>query len=126
MTTTAITRRLVASRLPADERARLMADPGFGRVFTEHMVTATHDPTAGWHKAAVVPFGPLSLSPASAVLHYAQAIFEGLKAYAQPDGSVAVFRPEANAARFAASARRMAIPPLPEELFLAAVDELVD
>ena len=103
-----------------------MADPGFGRVFTPHMVTASYDPAAGWHGAEVVPFGALALSPASAVLHYGQAIFEGLKAYAQPDGSVAVFRPQANAARFTASARRMAIPELPEELFLAAVDELVD
>lgn len=122
---TTVERRLRAERVPAAERAALLEDPGFGRVFTEHMVTAAFDRAAGWHDAAVVPFGPLSLSPASAVLHYAQAVFEGLKAYAQPDGSVAVFRPAANAARFVASARRLAIPPLPEELFVAAVDELV-
>ncbi|MDA8285684.1 MAG: branched-chain amino acid aminotransferase [Actinomycetota bacterium] len=126
MTATSIPRHLVEPPVPAEQRTRLMADPGFGRVFTPHMVTASYDPAAGWHGAEVVPFGALALSPASAVLHYGQAIFEGLKAYAQPDGSVAVFRPQANAARFTASARRMAIPELPEELFLAAVDELVD
>lgn len=122
---TVIERQLRAERVPAAERARLLEDPGFGRVFSEHMVTASFDRSAGWHGAAVVPFGPLALSPASAVLHYAQAVFEGLKAYAQPDGSVAVFRPAANAARFADSARRLAIPPLPEDLFVAAIEELV-
>ncbi len=120
-----VERRLRTDRLPTGERLRLLSDPGFGRVFSEHMVTATFDGDAGWHDVAVVPFAPLSLSPASAVLHYAQAVFEGLKAYAQPDGSVAVFRPAANATRFAASARRMAIPPLPEDLFVVAVEELV-
>jgi branched-chain amino acid aminotransferase len=79
----------------------------------------------GWHDAAVGPRDPLALDPAAMVLHYGQAIFEGLKAYRQPDGSVASFRPDANAARFQASARRMAMPELPEELFLASLRELV-
>lgn len=124
--TTAIPRHLRSDRVPDTERARLLADPGFGRVFTEHMVTAEWAPGSGWHQAALVPFGPLPLSPATSALHYGQAIFEGLKAYSQPDGGIAIFRPEHNASRFTASARRMAIPPLPEELFLAALDALAD
>lgn len=120
------TRKLLADRLPEAERAARMAHPGFGRVFSEHMVTAQYTPERGWGDAAVVPLGPLSISPTSAVLHYAQAIFEGLKAYEQPDGSVSVFRPEANAARFTASAVRLAMPPLPDGFFLQAIRELVE
>ncbi len=111
--------------LPAEERARVLADPGFGKVFTDHMVTVRWTPEQGWHDARVAPYGPLSLSPATAVLHYAQAIFEGFKAYRQPDGSVATFRPDANARRFQASARRMALPELPVATFVAAADLLV-
>ena len=112
-------------RATPERRAELMADPGFGKVFTDHMVTATWTSAKGWHDGAVVPFGPISLSPAAAVLHYAQEIFEGLKAYRHPDGSVWAFRPEANAERFARSARRLALPELPVESFLAAIDLLV-
>ena len=72
----------------------------------------------GWHDAQLVPYAPLSLDPATMALHYGQAIFEGLKAYRQPDGSIATFRPEQNARRFQRSARRLAMPELPEELFL--------
>lgn len=122
---TAFQRRLLPDRQPAAQRARQMRDPGFGRVFSEHMVTARYDAGQGWHDAAVVPFGPVELSPASAVLHYAQAVFEGLKAYEQPDGSVAAFRPQANAERLRASAARLAIPELPEGFFLESIRELV-
>ena len=93
-------------RATPERRAELMADPGFGKVFTDHMVTATWTSAKGWHDGAVVPFGPISLSPAAAVLHYAQEIFEGLKAYRHEDGSVWAFRPQANAGRLARSARR--------------------
>jgi branched-chain amino acid aminotransferase len=110
---------------PAAERGAQMAEPGFGRVFTDHMVTARWTRDAGWHDARLRPYAPLQLDPATAVLHYGQAIFEGLKAYRQADGSIATFRPEANAARFAASARRMAMPELPEQLFVDALDALV-
>ncbi|GAA0737375.1 branched-chain amino acid aminotransferase [Dactylosporangium roseum] len=115
-----------APRRSAEERAALLGDPGFGRVFTDYMVTIRYADTKGWYDARLVPFGPLSLSPATAALHYGQEIFEGLKAYATPDGGVALFRPEANARRLNATAARLAMPELPEELFLRAVWTLVD
>ena len=109
----------------AEERARLLQDPGFGQVFTDHMVTARYAPGPGWHDARLTPYAPITLDPATSVLHYGQAIFEGLKAYHQPDGSVALFRPEQNARRFQRSARRLAMAEVPEQLFLGAVKALV-
>lgn len=109
----------------ADQRAVLMTDPGFGRVFTDHMVTIRYTNDLGWHDAKVEPRGPLMLDPASSVFHYAQEIFEGLKAYRTPEGAITLFRPEANADRFADSARRLAMPALPNDIFLDALDELV-
>ncbi|HEY0452983.1 branched-chain amino acid aminotransferase [Actinophytocola sp.] len=105
--------------------ARVLADPGFGKHVTDHMVTIEHTREAGWHNAVVRPHERLELSPCTSALHYGQAIFEGLKAYRQPDGSVACFRPEVNARRFRASARRLAMPELPEEWFLESLRELV-
>jgi branched-chain amino acid aminotransferase len=113
-------------RRPAAERQELLADPGFGRYFTDSMFVARYRAGEGWYDARLTQYAPLQLDPATAALHYAQSIFEGLKAYAQPDGSVATFRPEANAARFVRSAERLAMPPVPEDAFLAAVDALVD
>jgi branched-chain amino acid aminotransferase len=113
-------------RRPAEERAQRLADPGFGRYFTDSMFAARYQTGKGWYDARLTAYAPLQLDPSTAALHYAQSIFEGLKAYAQPDGSVATFRPEANAARFARGARRLAMPPVPEDAFLAAVDALVD
>jgi branched-chain amino acid aminotransferase len=107
------------------ERARLLAEPGFGQVFTDHMVTADWSADRGWHDARLTAYAPLTLDPATSALHYGQAIFEGLKAYHQADGSVALFRPEQNAARFQRSARRLAMAELPEELFLESVRALV-
>jgi branched-chain amino acid aminotransferase len=110
----------------SDERlAEILADPGFGNHFTDHMLTVEWTPDRGWYDARIEPYGPLSLDPATAVLHYAQEIFEGMKAYRHADGSVWSFRPEANAARMARSSRRLALPVLPEEQFVQAVDELV-
>jgi branched-chain amino acid aminotransferase len=109
-----------------DERAALLADPGFGRVFTDHMVTIRYSEAKGWYDARLEPFGPLALSPATAALHYAQEIFEGLKAYRLPDGGITLFRPEANAARLNTTAARMAMPALPEEVFLEALWTLLD
>ena len=109
---------------PEVRRAEILADPGFGRYFTDHMVTIRWRAGVGWHDATVQPYGPLSLDPATMVLHYGQEIFEGLKAYRHPDGSIASFRPDANAARFRASATRLAMPELPDELFLASLEEL--
>jgi branched-chain amino acid aminotransferase len=113
------------SPCPAAEREHVLADPGFGRVFTDHMITIDWSPARGWHGAALVPYGPISLDPASQVLHYAQEIFEGVKAYRRADGSVALFRPSANAARFNQSALRMALPELPEDLFVRSLEVLV-
>jgi branched-chain amino acid aminotransferase len=127
MTTTAgIEKVLSGSRLSDAEREALMADPGFGRVHTDHMVMVRWTVDEGWHDARLTAYEPLQLDPSAMVLHYGQAIFEGLKAYRQPDGAVAVFRPEENARRFNRSASRLAMPELPEELFLAAVDSLVE
>jgi len=113
------------SPVPADKRAALLANPGFGRVFSDHMVTIRYSDPQGWHDARIEPRGPIAMDPAAAVLHYAQEIFEGLKAYHCADGRVTMFRPEANAARFRASADRMAMAPLPEELFVGSLHELI-
>ena len=110
---------------PAGRRAALVADPQFGRVFTDHMVSVRYKEGQGWHDARLMPRGPLTLDPATAVLHYAQEIFEGLKAYKLDSGEMALFRADANAARFNASARRMAMAELPEGLFVAACKELI-
>ncbi len=106
-------------------RAEILAAPGFGKYFTDHMVEIRWSEGRGWHDAEIGPYRPLSFDPASMVLHYGQSIFEGLKAYRQPDSSVASFRPVDNAARFRTSARRLAMPDLPDELFLGSLRELV-
>jgi branched-chain amino acid aminotransferase len=109
-----------------EERAQIFADPGFGTFFTDHMVCIDWTQDGGWGPGQVLPYGPLALDPATAALHYGQEIFEGLKAYRQPDGSVAAFRPEANAARFQRSARRLAMAELPTELFVESLRALVE
>jgi branched-chain amino acid aminotransferase len=117
--------RASAAAVPADQRARMLADPGFGSVFTDHMASIRWTEDRGWHDARIEPYGPITLDPAAAVFHYGQEIFEGLKAYAQADGSVAAFRPQANAARFNRSAARLAMPELPERAFVRAIELLV-
>ena len=113
-----------ALKSASEREAILKGNLGFGRLFTEHMVTIRY--TGGvWQRGELGPYGPLSLDPAASVLHYGQAIFEGFKAYRQPDGGIATFRPEANGRRFAASARRLAMPELPVELFVGAADVLL-
>ncbi|RXR24968.1 branched-chain amino acid aminotransferase [Sphingobium fluviale] len=111
--------------LSDEARAAHMVDPGFGRVFTDHMVTIRWTAAGGWHEAQVRARAPFQLDPASAVLHYAQEIFEGLKAYRAEDGGVTMFRPEQNARRFNESAQRMAMPELPEDVFVQACEELI-
>ena len=106
--------------------AEILANPGFGHYRTDHMVTIDWTEDKGWHNATVVPYAPISLDPVASVLHYGQAIFEGLKAYRQPDGSIKTFRPEANAERMQRSAERMAMPKLPTELFIESLRMLVD
>ncbi|MFD5599992.1 branched-chain amino acid aminotransferase [Leucobacter sp. NPDC058333] len=117
--------RTEGERLPAAEREEILQDPGFGNHFTDHMISIVWTKEAGWHDAEVLPYGPIPMDPASSVLHYGQEIFEGLKAYRRPDGSIATFRPEANARRLNESAHRLALPEIPEELFVAAVGKLV-
>ncbi|SFP35343.1 branched-chain amino acid aminotransferase [Sphingomonas rubra] len=109
----------------AAERAKRLIDPGFGRVFTDHMAVIRYSDAEGWHDAHIGPRGALPIDPASSVLHYAQEIFEGLKAYRQADGGTALFRPHANARRFRDSARRLAMPELPEALFVESIERLV-
>jgi branched-chain amino acid aminotransferase len=109
----------------ASEREALLQNPGFGRIFTDHMVTIRYSQDRGWHSAKIEPRKALALDPATVVLHYAQEIFEGMKAYHLPDGGAALFRPSANARRFQNSAERLAMPRLPEELFVESVRELV-
>ena len=114
-----------ATPTPPDKLAELLVAPGFGRVMSDHMVIVRWTEDEGWHDARVTAYGPLSLDPATHVFHYAQAIFEGFKAYAQPDGSIATFRPTSNGERFNRSAKRMALPAFPVEDFVRASDLLV-
>ena len=116
---------LRATPTDPQRRADILAEPGFGKFFTDHMVQVLWTPADGWHGAEIVPYGPISLDPAAAVLHYAQEIFEGMKAYRHADGSVWTFRPHANAARFNRSAQRLALPTLPEDDFVEAIERLV-
>jgi branched-chain amino acid aminotransferase len=121
-----ITRRPHPAPTAADTRATLMEDPGFGRVFSDHMVTLRWTPQTGWTDGEVRAREPFLIDPAAGVLHYAQEIFEGMKAYRTTDGGVTLFRPYENAKRFAKSAERMAMPPVDEELFVKAVEALVE
>lgn len=119
------TRTLNPHPASADERAAVLADPGFGLHFTDHMVAADWTIDGGWHDLRLQPYGPLQLDPASSVLHYGQEIFEGLKAYRHDDGSIWTFRPEMNAARLQRSARRLALPEVSTEMFLQSLKEIV-
>ena len=109
----------------AEQRAEILADPGFGDHFTDHMVDMCWSEKGGWHRPRVQAYGPIQLDPAASVLHYGQEIFEGLKAYRHADGSIWSFRPYENAARFQRSARRMAMPELPSEHFVESLRRLI-
>ncbi|MBV8449577.1 MAG: branched chain amino acid aminotransferase, partial [Hyphomicrobiales bacterium] len=111
--------------LARGEREALLRNPGWGRVFTDHMVTIRYKEGRGWHDGKIRARTDVRLEPGSMVFHYSQEIFEGLKAYRMPDGGAALFRPDANARRFRNSAERMAMAPLPESMFLASVREIV-
>ena len=115
-----------AMPVTAAERARLMENPGFGRVFTDHMISADWDEERGWSELEAGPHEPLQLAPSALGLQYAQSVFDGLKAFAQPDGSVGVFRPQMNARRFQDSARRIALPEVPTDMFLEAIRRIVE
>src|ERR671932_175236 len=114
------------SPVPPERRAEILAEPGFGIHFTDHMYLAEWSPERGCHDATIKPYGPFTVDPATSVLHYAQEIFEGTKAYRHADGSVWSFRPEANAVRFQRSAERLALPQLPVDDFIASITALVE
>ena len=109
-----------ASRLPELDFDHLE----FGKAFADHMFVADYR-DGEWHDAQILPYGEMSVSPANSALHYGQAIFEGMKAYHQQDGGVALFRPLDNWARLNASAERMCMPALPEEIFMAGLTQLI-
>ena len=111
--------------MPDEERKTILGHPGFGKFHTDHMVSVDYTADAGWHNAQVMPYGPITLDPSAIVLHYAQEVFEGLKAYRWADGAIVSFRPQANADRLRASARRLAIPELPDGLFIESLRQLI-
>ncbi len=99
---------------------------GFGHIFSDHMFIMDYDKQNGWHDARIVPYGNLSLDPASTVFHYGAEIFEGLKAYRRPDGEIQMFRPVENIRRMNNSAERLCLPQLDEEFALKALNTLVN
>ena len=111
--------------LPDAERDEKIAAGGFGKYYTDNMVTIDWSEADGWSDANLNAYGPRTLDPATAVFHYGQEIFEGMKAYSQPDGSISLFRPDANAMRFARSAARLALPELSVEEFIETITTLV-
>lgn len=111
----------------SDERRKeILSDPGFGVYHTDHMVTIEWSEEEGWHNAQVTAYAPIELAPNSSIFHYGQAIFEGIKAYRQADGTIKTFRPEKNARRMQHSAERLAMPKLPEEEFINSLAQLVE
>ena len=113
------------SPVPDEIREKYVSEPGFGKYFTDHMFAVEWNQSSGWGDGEIKAYGPISLDPAAMVFHYGQEIFEGMKAYSQPDGSIALFRPDANGLRFAKSAARITLPELEVADFVAAVEELV-
>jgi branched-chain amino acid aminotransferase len=119
----AVTKNLNAKN--PSQREAILASPGFGEHFTDHMVDICWSVGGGWHRPRVQPYGPITLDPAAAVLHYGQEIFEGIKAYRHADGSIHTFRPDQNGRRLQRSARRLALPELPVSYFIQSLRELV-
>lgn len=113
-------------RASDERRAEILAAPLFGSVFTDHMARIDYSKDTGWTNPRIEPYGPLLMDPASSVFHYGQEIFEGMKAYRHADGSIWTFRPDQNADRFNRSARRLALPELPEDLFIASLSALLE
>jgi branched-chain amino acid aminotransferase len=108
-----------------EKRNEILSAPGFGKYYTDNMVIAEWDEKTGWSDAQLKPYAPLTLDPATMVFHYGQEIFEGMKAYRQPDGGISLFRPDANAKRFAKSAARVALPEMPVDFFVETIEALV-
>ena len=116
-----ITRTTCPKEKPQDETKL-----GFGKKFTDHMFVMDYTEGEGWHDARIVPYAPFQLDPATVVFHYAQEIFEGMKAYRTADDTIQLFRPDCNAKRMQDSADRLCIPKIPVEDYIQAVEALVD
>ncbi|MBQ7858680.1 MAG: branched-chain amino acid aminotransferase [Faecalibacterium sp.] len=116
-----ITRTAAPKAKPEDETKL-----GFGKKFTDHMFVMEYEKGIGWHNPRIEPYAPFQLDPACVVFHYAQEIFEGMKAYRTADDTIQLFRPEVNAARMQDSSDRLCIPPIPVEDYVQAVKALVD
>jgi branched-chain amino acid aminotransferase len=123
--TIAFERHLNPNPKPDAEREAILEAPVFGANLTDHQVVVVWEKDKGWHSAQVIPYGPIMMDPSAAVLHYGQEIFEGIKAYRHDDGSIWTFRPYENARRLQRSAKRMALPELPEEIFIESLRELI-
>ncbi|MEU9047268.1 MULTISPECIES: branched-chain amino acid aminotransferase [unclassified Kitasatospora] len=119
-----IERKPLEHPLPVAERLERTRSAAFGSALTEHLVSVEWDAEQGWHSAQLQPYEPLLMDPAMVGLHYGQVVFEGVKAFRTPDGAIRIFRPEAHARRFQDSARRLMMPEMPQDLFVAALDEL--
>ena len=115
-----VTRNEHPKTKPTDESSL-----GFGKYFTDHMLIMDYDEGKGWHDGRIIPYGPICMDPGSTTLHYGQMMFEGLKAYRNPEGGLNLFRPDMNAKRLNRTNERMCIPPMDEDLFLAAVKAIV-
>jgi len=111
--------------MPAAQREAILENPVFGQHRTDHQVICVWEKDKGWTSARVEPYGPIMMDPAAAVLHYGQEIFEGIKAYRHDDGTIWTFRPLENARRLQRSAVRMALPEVPEELFIESLRQLI-
>ena len=106
-------------KLPDDSKL------GFGQIFTDHMFNMDYTPESGWHNARIEPYGPIVMDPATMVLHYGQAIFEGLKAYRTEKGKIQLFRPQENFRRSNTSNRLLCIPEIDDNVALEALKELI-
>ncbi|MDR3353911.1 MAG: branched chain amino acid aminotransferase, partial [Synergistaceae bacterium] len=118
-----IEKTLHPKRRPSDDE---LPKTPFGKVFSDHMLLVDYKEGKGWHDARIVPYGPLSLDPASCCLHYGQLIFEGMKAYKTADGSIVMFRPDQNMARMNKTCERMCIAPIDEGEMVRAISKLVE
>ena len=116
-----ITKTTAPKARPTDE-----SKLGFGKISSDHMFLMDYSPEKGWHDARIVPYAPFQLDPACVVFHYAQELFEGLKAYRTADNKIQLFRPECNGQRMADSSDRMCIPTFPVDDFVQAVKALVE
>lgn len=108
-----------------EKRAEILADPGFGKYFTDNIVRTVWTNEGGWQKPELISSDVQAGGVALNALHYGQSIFEGLKAYRHADGGIYLFRPEANALRFQRSAYRLALPPVPTDIFLGSIEALL-